>query len=77
MVQRASTEARESRMPLGIGYTGYQSGYNKLFTQVIRLFLLLISVCVCLWVDMGFSSSSSSLYSVFESCSLNGAGNFI
>lgn len=25
---------RESRMGLGIGYTAYQSGYNKLFTQV-------------------------------------------
>lgn len=43
MVQRASTEApsisgghRESRMGLGIGYTAYQSGYNKLFTQVIN-----------------------------------------
>lgn len=41
MVQRASSEApsisggqRESRMGLGIGYTAYQSGYNKLFTQV-------------------------------------------
>lgn len=36
MVQRASSEAagpRESRMGLGIGY---QSGYNKLFTQVIE-----------------------------------------
>lgn len=41
MVQRASSEApsagghRESRMGLGIGYAAYQSGYNKLFTQVI------------------------------------------
>jgi len=41
MVQRASSEApsvsgghRESRMGLGIGYAAYQSGYNKLFTQV-------------------------------------------
>lgn len=41
MVQRASSDApsvtgghRESRMGLGIGYAAYQSGYNKLFTQV-------------------------------------------
>lgn len=42
MVQRASSETpslsgnnREStRMNLGIGYTAYQGGYNKLFTQV-------------------------------------------
>lgn len=39
MVQRAASEAaghRESRMGLGIGYASYQSGYNKLFTQVIK-----------------------------------------
>lgn len=45
MVQRASSEAApsaggghresQSRMGLGIGYAAYQSGYNKLFTQVI------------------------------------------
>lgn len=42
MVQRASSETpslsgnnrESSRMGLGIGYTAYQSGYNKLFTQV-------------------------------------------
>lgn len=41
MVQSALNDApsasggqRESRMGLGIGYTAYQSGYNKLFTQV-------------------------------------------
>lgn len=39
MVQRASSSEaaagnRESRMGLGIGYAAYQSGYNKLFTQV-------------------------------------------
>lgn len=27
---------RESRLGLGIGYTAYQSGYNKLFTQVYQ-----------------------------------------
>lgn len=42
MVQRASSETpslsgnnrESSRMNLGIGYTAYQGGYNKLFTQV-------------------------------------------
>lgn len=42
MVQRQLSEApsvssgprESSRMGLGIGYTAYQSGYNKLFTQV-------------------------------------------
>lgn len=50
MVQRASSDApsvsgghRDSRMGLGIGYAAYQSGYNKLFTQVC-LVLFLIKV---------------------------------
>lgn len=34
MVQRASSEAGHGPR-LGINYGGYQSGYNKLFTQVI------------------------------------------
>lgn len=48
MVQRQLSEApsvsgghrESSRMGLGIGYTAYQSGYNKLFTQVRPLLSL-------------------------------------
>lgn len=29
-----SQNQRENRMGLGMGYAAYQSGYNKLFTQV-------------------------------------------
>ena len=55
MVQRASSEAapsgghRESRLGLGIGYAAYQSGYNKLFTQVIKgKFYLILGIHVTL-----------------------------
>lgn len=61
MVQRASSEAvpsaggggghRESRMGLGIGYAAYQSGYNKLFTQVIGVYMDM-SGCILLRFDL-------------------------
>lgn len=31
---RQNQQHRDSRMGLGMGYAAYQSGYNKLFTQV-------------------------------------------
>lgn len=59
MVQRASSETpslsgnnrESSRMNIGIGYTAYQGGYNKLFTQVCaKLFLQPSNASSCITI---------------------------